>query len=64
MDKHYQDIHYTNSHTRDEFVIRCVQIVYIDTDEDFINIYFRTKDDQSVRMLVVPKLRGSKLIID
>ena len=64
MDKHYQDIHYTNSRLRDEFVIRCVIIVYIDTDEDFINIYFRTKDDQSVRMLVVPKLHGSKLIID
>ena len=73
MDKKYQDIHYQDSQTNYEYVLRCVHIITIDMSGDFIEIYFKFPNESpeakldggvKTKIMFLPKIRGAKLIID
>lgn len=73
MDKQYQDIHYEDTITNKKFVLRCIHITQIDMRGDFIEIHFEFPNESAMaklsggntaRAIFLPKIRGTKLIID
>ena len=70
MDKTYQDIHYVNFDHEEVFVMRQVRINEIQMHETYIEIFISTinmfteKPDNRLAVVIIPKLRNHKLIID
>lgn len=64
MDKKYQDVHLYNGISRgDEFVLRKCMITCISFTENVMLIHM--KDDvEREQIMILPKLKGYKLIID
>lgn len=60
MDKEFQDIHIVCG--SDDFVIRQVRLMHLINSCKFIIVKFR--DEVNVKEMLIPKLRGLRVVID
>lgn len=64
MDKTYQDIHLQDSHDKDFYVRRAVQILSMVFTSDMIEIQVLDSINSNTKTICLPKMAGFKLVID